>query len=422
MTSFRWTVCALIFFATTVNYFDRQLFSVLVPFIEKDFKLTPLNLAFINSSFVLPYGLSMLFVGRQIDKVGVKKGLSVGYLIWSAASFLHAFVPGMQALAAARMLLGVGESALYPTGVKTMSEWFPTKERALATGIFNAGANGGAMLAPILGVWLEAKYGWRSCFMVTAAAGLVWLFFWRRLYQPPDESSRVSKEELDYIRSDRPANQPSLTVRQVLSIPSVYGLIIAKALTDGPFWFYLFWMPKFLVDQCHMKPSFMQWSLPVIYVVADIGSIAGGWASSRLVRRGVPVRRSRQTVMLVCAVLVLPVIPIGWVDPTFQGAYFAVAGGRPRFGRPPRMELQPVHPNLRYRAVWLNRIDGRDHQRSRHGGRHGDAVLCRLVGPGDQILHAAVLGRGKPLSGGPRYPPALHAKESSGCGSLDLTY
>src|SRR4051812_5637472 len=178
LTRFRWTICALIFFATTVNYLDRQMFSLLVPFFENDLRLGPIDLALINVSFIVPYGLGMIFVGRFVDRIGIKKGLGSMFLLWNIASIGHALVGSLNGFMGARFLLGIGESGMFPSAVKTVTEWFPVKERSYATGIFNAGSNVGAMLAPLLGVWIATKYGWRECFVVIGIAGLIWIYFW----------------------------------------------------------------------------------------------------------------------------------------------------------------------------------------------------------------------------------------------------
>jgi ACS family hexuronate transporter-like MFS transporter len=308
---FRWTICALVFFATTVNYLDRQLFSLLVPFFENELRLGPTDLALINVSFIVPYGCAMIFVGQAIDRVGVRKGLGRSFLLWNVASIGHAFVHSLSGFLGIRFLLGLGESGMFPAAVKSMAEWFPAKERSFATGVFNAGANFGAILAPLLGVWLAIKFGWRSCFVLTGLVGLVWLFFWNRLYRSPEEHPRVSKEELAYITSDQEAQEKPLDFARLFAIRPIYGLGVAKALTDAPWWFYLTWIPKFLVDQFHVTPIFMGFAVPVVYVVADIGSVAGGWMSSTLIGRGIDTGAARKCAMLVCALAVLPVASVG---------------------------------------------------------------------------------------------------------------
>lgn len=308
---FRWTICALIFFATTVNYLDRQLFANLVPIFEDDLRLGPTDLALINVCFILPYGLAMVFIGRFIDRVGLRRGLTATYLLWSLASIGHAFVRSAGGFMALRFLLGIGESGMYPAGVKTITDWFPRRERALATGVFNAGANLGAFLAPAIGVSLALRWNWQVSFLVTGVAGLVWLAAWQILYREPADHPRVTASELKLIRSDGEPMSAPVGYAQLFAMRPVYGLMIAKALSDAPWWFYLTWMPKILVDQFHLTPAAMAWTIPVVYLVADVGSIGGGWMSSHLIRRGMAVGPARKWTMLACALLVTPVMSIG---------------------------------------------------------------------------------------------------------------
>lgn len=308
---FRWTVCALVFFAMTVNYLDRQVFSLLVPFFENDLRLSPTDLALLNVGFALPYGLAMTFVGRWIDRVGIGRGLRGTFLLWNLASIAHALVRGLGSFVLVRAILGIGECGMYPSAVKTSTEWFPQRERASANGLFNAGANMGAFLAPLVGVGLATAFGWRAAFVFTGFVGLLWFPLWSRLYRAPEENPRVSPEELAHIRSDPPEPSEPLSYAQLFALRPVYALALAKALTDAPWWFYLTWMPKFLTDQFKVSPAFMALSIPVIYLVADVGSILGGWVSSRLVSRGMAVGPARKLTMLGCALAVTPVMAVG---------------------------------------------------------------------------------------------------------------
>jgi ACS family hexuronate transporter-like MFS transporter len=329
-TGFRWTICALIFFATTVNYLDRQLFSNLVPFFEDDLKLGPTDLALINVSFILPYGMAMLFVGRFIDRVGIKLGLAATYMVWTIALICHGFVRSIAGFIGIRFILGVGESGMYPGAVKTNTDWFPVKERSLANGIFNAGANMGAILAPILGVKIAKAYGWQAAFEVLGGVGIVWLLFWIALYRPPKNNPKVSESEYAYIHSDDTEVPERITYSQLFGMLPVYGLAIAKAVTDGSSWFILLWLPKILVDQFHVSIDFVALAIPVVYIIGDIGSVGGGWLSSRLLHRGWTVNRARKTVMLGAAACVVPVSFVGFlVDrPAIAGiscVYWAIA-------------------------------------------------------------------------------------------------
>ncbi len=328
---YRWTICALIFFAVTINYLDRQLFSVLIPFFENDLRLGPTDLALINVSFILPYGFAMVFVGRAIDRVGLRKGLAAAFLLWNVASIGHALVRGLGGFMGARFMLGLGESAMYPSGVKTVTEWFPVRERSTATGVFNAGANMGAIAAPLLGVWIATVYGWRACFMITGAVGMVWLVFWQLIYRAPREHPRLSQEELALIEGEPEENATApLGYAELFALKPVYALSIAKALSDAPWWFYLFWLPKYLVDGFHVSKAFMAFALAFVYIVADVGSVAGGWLSSHWIAKGAEVGAARKRAMLVCALAVTPVIGVGFLNESsvvagIPGVYLAVA-------------------------------------------------------------------------------------------------
>ncbi len=311
LSGYRWVVCALIFFATTVNYLDRQLFSLMVPFFEDDLKIGPIDLALINVSFILPYGLSMMFVGRVIDRVGIKRGLGGAFILWNIASMAHASVRSLTGFMSARFLLGIGESGMFPAAVKTMTDWFPKKERALATGYFNSGSNMGALLAPLLGVAVASAFGWRTCFVLVGGVGIVWIYFWNKMYTSPEKHPKVSAEELAHIQSDPNEITERISIQQLFAIKPLYALVFAKAISDAPWWFYLTWMPKFLVDQFGLSPKFMAIAIPVIYIIADVGSIAGGWMSSTLIKRGMEVGPARKWTMLTCAIAVTPVMLVG---------------------------------------------------------------------------------------------------------------
>lgn len=307
----RWGICVLLFFATTVNYLDRQLFSLLVPFFENELRLGPVDLAAINVSFLLAYGFGMVFVGRWIDRVGVRKGLAASFTLWNLASMGHALVGGISGFLGIRFLLGVGESGNFPSAVRTVAEWFPKRERALATGWFNSGSNVGAILAPLLAVRIAESIGWRSCFLFLGGVGIVWLFFWMRLYHRPEEHPRLSAEELAYVRQDPKESVDQLSVGEVFGMRPVYAVAIAKFFTDAPWWFYLTWLPKFLIDEFRLAPAFMALAVPVVYILADVGAIGGGWLSSRLIAKGRSVGAARKLAMLTCALCALPVASVG---------------------------------------------------------------------------------------------------------------
>ncbi len=329
-TRYRWTICALLFFATTINYLDRQLFANLVPFFQDDLRMGPTDLAIINVSFLLSYGIGMIFVGRFVDRVGTRKGLSVTFLVWNLASMGHALVGSIAGFTGIRALLGVGEAGNFPAAVKTVSEWFPKKERALATGWFNCGSNVGAVITPPLTVLLAATLGWRACFLILGGVGIVWLFFWQRMYRRPEDHPKVSPSELAYIRSDPPEPTEAVSYAALFRYRPLYGVSAAKFFTDAPWWFYLTWMPKFLVDEFDLSPAIMATALVAIYLFADVGAIFGGWLSSRLIKRGASVTAGRKLAMLVCALGAVPVIFVGRLVDTptvgpIPSAWFAVA-------------------------------------------------------------------------------------------------
>lgn len=310
-TRVRWTVCALLFFATTINYLDRQLFSNLVPYLEDDLRLGPVDLSLINVSFLLSYGLGMLFVGRLIDTIGTKKGLGVSFLLWNVSAMLHGLVGGFGGLAVVRASLGITEAANYPACVKTVGEWFPKRERATANGWFNAGSNIGAVLAPLLAISLAEAVGWKACFFILGGAGLTWIFFWRKLYHAPNDHPSVSQEELDYIRQDGEVETEKMSYSTLLGLRPVYAIALAKCLSESPWWFYLTWLPKFLADEFHLNATFMRIAIPVVYLIADFGAVGGGWFSSRLIQKGTDPGKARKTAMLACALCAVPVMSVG---------------------------------------------------------------------------------------------------------------
>lgn len=317
MTRYRWTICGLLFAATTVNYLDRQLFSQLIPFFEDDLKLGPIDLALINISFLLFYGLGMMFVGRFVDLMGTKKGFGIAFLVWSAASALHGLANSLSSLIFFRASLGLGESANFPASVKTVADWFPKKERATATGWFNSGSNIGAVLAPLLAVGIAQSHtgGWRTCFIVLGIVGGLWIFFWKRYYFDLDDHPKVSEEEKAHIRSDVEVSNDPVSYGELFGMKPVYAASIAKFFSDAPWWFYITWLPKFLVDEFKLSMSAVLLTVPV-FIIADIGAVGGGWLSSHFLKRGDEVGKARKKAMLICALSVLPVCVVGSLSKT----------------------------------------------------------------------------------------------------------
>jgi len=307
VSHFRWTICALLFFATSINYIDRQVLSILAPELQRSIGWNELQYGYIVTAFQGAYALGLLFIGRLMDRIGTRMGYPLIMAIWSVAAMLHALAGSALGFGIARGLLGLGEAGNFPAAIKTVAEWFPKQERAFATGIFNAGSNVGAIVAPLVVPWIALTLGWRWAFVSTGALGFLWLAFWRPLYRSPDQSSRVSQAELAWIRSDIPEPAVQPTWRQLLPYRNTWAIAFARFLTDPIWWFFLFWLPKLLGSRFGVTLSGLGPPLVVIYVLADVGSVGGGWISSLLIRAGWRVHRARLVAMLVCALCVVPV-------------------------------------------------------------------------------------------------------------------
>jgi ACS family hexuronate transporter-like MFS transporter len=305
---FRWVICALLLFGTTKNYMDRQVLGVLKTTLQHDLGWNEIDYGNLVVAFQAAYAIGMLLVGRLIDRLGTRLGFSLAMVFWSLASMAHALGNSLNSFMVARFSLGLGEAGNFPASIKTVAEWFPKKERALATGIFNAGSNIGAIITPLVVPWIALHWGWRSAFVITGALGFVWLVFWLLLYRKPEEHPRLSRAELDYIHSDPP--QPSGKVKWVKLLPhrQTWAFVTGKFLLDPVWWFYLFWIPDFL--QRRHGLALMKIGLPVavMYLISDVGSVAGGWMSSALIHRGKSVNMARKTAMLLCAICVVPIV------------------------------------------------------------------------------------------------------------------
>lgn len=307
---YRWTICSLVFYATTINYLDRQVISLLKPTLEKEFSWTESDYSNIIIAFQFAYALGMVGAGRVIDKIGTKLGYALTLTLWSIASVLHAFATGTISFAVFRAFLGVTEAGNFPAAFKTVAEWFPKKERAFAGGIFNSGTNVGAILAPLLVPWLAINYSWKVAFIAIGAIGFLWLIFWFIWYEVPAKQKRLSQAEFNYIHSDleTPAptvgeeEKPKTSWAKLLGFKQTWAFIVGKFLTDGIWWFYLFWLPAFLNSQYHLVG--MQVSLPIafVYTLAGIASIFGGWLPMWLVKaKGWDIIRARKTSMFIYA-------------------------------------------------------------------------------------------------------------------------
>jgi len=306
---FRWTVCGLIFAATTINYMDRQVLGLLAPTLEKSLGWSEMEYARIVMAFQAAYALGLLGFGRIIDRIGTRHGYALSIFAWSLAAMAHALARGVLGFGVARFALGLGEAGNFPAAVKAVTEWFPRRERALATGLFNSGSNVGAILAPLVVPWLTLQCGWQWAFIVLGATGFVWLIFWYALYALPHESKYVSAEELQYIQSDPPEpTQQKISWAALLCYPQTWAFVVGMSLSAPIWWFYLYWLPKFLHKQHGLDLATMGPPLVVIYTMTTVGSIAGGWLSGSLIKRGWSVNASRKTALLICALAVLPVV------------------------------------------------------------------------------------------------------------------
>ena len=310
----RWTILALVFFATTVNYLDRQVISLLKDdYLEPLFRWNESDYANIVMVFQLCYALGMLGVGWVIDRIGTKLGYALSLLVWSFAAVGHAFAKNTLGFMAARGVLGISESGNFPAAIKTVAEWFPKKERAFATGIFNSGTNIGAIIAPLTVPLIALHWGWKWAFILTGAAGLLWLIFWFTMYDLPGKHPKLKKEEYDYIHGDTDEarvdeNQKAgLGWLKLLTYRQTWAYVIGKFLTDPVWWFYLFWLPSFLNKQYGMSKTDYAFPVAVVYTMTTIGSILGGWLSSNLIAKGWEVYKARRLAMLIFALCALPV-------------------------------------------------------------------------------------------------------------------
>jgi MFS transporter, ACS family, hexuronate transporter len=306
---YRWTICSLLFVATTINYIDRQILGILAPDLQRIIGWSEVEYGYIVMAFQGAYAIGLPLFGRFIDRYGTKLGYSLSILGWSIAAMGHALATSAFSFGVARVFLGFSESGNFPSAIKTIAEWFPKKERALATGIFNSGANIGAVVAPATVPFLAEHYGWYGAFLATGALGFLWIAFWVLLYDRPEESKRVSGPELSYIQSDRDqATSERIPMGVLLSHRETWAFVLGKFLTDPIWWFYLYWLPKFLNTQYGLTLTDLGLPLIAVYTMTTVGSVGGGWLSSSLISRGWEINRSRKFVMLICALLVVPIV------------------------------------------------------------------------------------------------------------------
>jgi ACS family hexuronate transporter-like MFS transporter len=309
--NYRWLICGLLFFATTINYIDRQILALLKPILDEELHWTNAQYGALNSFFQGAYAISLLFFGWFVDRFGIKKGYAASIFAWSVAAIGHALVSTVGGFQIARVALGLGEGGNFPAALKAVSHWFPKRERAFATSIFNAGANVGAIVAPAIVPWLAFNWGWRSAFVLAGIAGFVWLFAWFPLYDAPEKIKSLSPGELEHIRSDLDdKNDQGQKVRwaDLLRYPQTYSFMVAKFLTDPVWWFFLIWLPDFFKTTRHLDIKNSWVHLVTIYSIVTVLSIFGGWITGYLNRRGYSVTRARKTGMFVFALCALPIL------------------------------------------------------------------------------------------------------------------
>ena len=293
VSSYRWVICGLLFVATTINYIDRQVLGILAPTLQRTLNWSETDYGDIVSWFSFAYAFGFLFAGRIVDWIGVRRGLAGAVVAWSVAAAGHALARTVTGFSFARALLGVSESAIFPGSIKAVAEWFPQKERALAAGIFNAGTNTGAILTPLLVPWIALTWGWQWAFVATGALGLVWLLLWIPFYR--DVGGRAENSA-----------GPKVQWTRLFAHRQTWAFIVGKLMADPVWWFYLYWLPKFLDSRYGVKLGQLAAPIIVVYLIADVGSVGGGWLSSALIKRGWTVNRARKTTMLAMALLIVP--------------------------------------------------------------------------------------------------------------------
>lgn len=319
-TRYRWQMTALLFVATTINYLDRQVISLLKPTLERVFEWTETDYSHIVMAFQGAYALSFVTFGWGIDRIGAKVGYSLSVFVWSIGAMLHAVASSTFSFGVFRALLGLGEGGNFPASIKTVTEWFPQKERAFATGIFNSGTNIGAVIAPLMVPWILGQYGWQAAFLITGAIGFIWLFFWWTYYEIPSRHKKISPEELAYVNEapQTDAVEPPFKWLDLLKHSHTWAFIMGKLFTDPVWWFFLFWLPSFLASTFQIDLTKPSLPLILVYSSATIGSVGGGYISGYFLRKGWSVNRARKTAMLVFALCVVPIIAIPFATSLWQ--------------------------------------------------------------------------------------------------------
>ncbi|WP_428330906.1 MFS transporter [Mucilaginibacter sp.] len=325
--SYRWVVVVLLFFATSINYLDRQVIGLLKPILAIQFHWTEIDYGNIVMAFSAAYAVGLLLFGNFIDKIGTKLGYTISIIIWSLSAMLHAIVKSTLGFGVVRVALGLGESGNFPAAIKTVAEWFPKKQRAFATGLFNSGANIGAVIAPVLVPWILGIYGWQMAFIITGAIGFVWLIFWRIFYEVPSKHKKLGAAEFEFIHSDidevvvKPEDEKKIRWVQLLGIRQTWTFVAGKLLTDPIWYFFLFWLPSYFASTFNIdlkKPSL---PLVIVYTATTIGSIGGGYLSSWFIKKGWPIFKARKVSMLIFAICVVPIITARFATNIWQAVF-----------------------------------------------------------------------------------------------------
>lgn len=318
MTSIRWRICALLFIANTINYMDRQVLSFLAPMLQVKIGWSEAQYGYIVVAFQAAYALGLLFVGGVIDKIGVRLGYALTIAWWSLAAISHSLARSALSFGISRFFLGLGESGNFPAAIKTVAEWFPKKERALATGIFNSGTSVGAILVPLTVPWIAGHLGWQWAFIFTGGFSLLWLILWWTTYRNPEHHSKLGSLEMAHIRSDPADASVKVPWSRLLAYRQCWALLIGKGMTDPVWWFLLFWLPKYFASEFGLKLNGLALPIMLIYIGAAVGSVFGGWLPVLGLKLGLSIRAARRSAMLVCALCVMPIMLVGNIHNIWQ--------------------------------------------------------------------------------------------------------
>ncbi len=314
----RWVVCGMLFFATAINFMDRQVIGVLAPLLQSKIGWTDLQYSSIISGFQFSYAIGLVIAGRMVDKIGTRYGYAIVMGLWSLAAMSHSLVHTVVGFALARIFLGFGESGNFPCAIKATAEWFPQKERSLATGIFNSGSSVGAILAPATVPWVAMRYGWQAAFLVTGVFSAIWIVVWTVFYRTPEQSLRILRPEFKDVYAQREIAAARIPWRDLLAYRQTWAFAAGKFLTDPIWWFYLFWLPLYLEKRFHLGLAHLGLPLIVIYNASVLGSVGGGWLPAFLNRRGMPMNKARLRSMLICAVAATPIFLIGQMNTMWE--------------------------------------------------------------------------------------------------------